>query len=68
MTILTTLLGNLTVGAARSLNNKHATAAAIANAKANAKKGGTGCTPCQARAQIHAAQQGLGIKGWYKMP
>lgn len=68
MGIFAKVLGNLTVGAARSLNTKYAGQAAAANAAAKAGKGGSGCSPCQARAQIHAAQQQLGLKGWYQPP
>ncbi len=62
------ILTNLGAGAARSLNDKYATRAALANAKAKGGGGDSGCSPCQARAQIHAAQQQLGLKGWYQAP
>ena len=69
MGLLSKVLTNLSAGAARSLNDKYATQAAVANAKAKGKQGGgSNCSPCQARAQIHAAQQQLGLKGWYKAP
>ena len=66
--IFKNILTNMAAGTARSLNDKYATEAAIKNAKAKAKKGGgTGCSPCQARALQHQVQQSLGVKGWYKV-
>ncbi len=62
------IMTNLGAGAARSLNDKYARKAAAANAQAKGQGGGSGCSPCQARAQIHDAQQKLGLKGWYQAP
>jgi hypothetical protein len=67
--IFKNIITNMAAGTARALNDKYATEAAIANAKAKAKKGGGGsdCSPCKARAMQHEVQQGLGMKGWYKV-
>lgn len=69
MSVLGKVLGNMAAGTVRALNDKYAGEAALKSAKAKARKkgGDTGCSPCKARAMQHQIQQGLGVKGWYKV-
>ena len=67
MGLLAKVIGNMTAGAARSLNGKFAGQAAQRNAQARGNGDG-GCSPCKARAMQYEVQKSLGVKGWYKQP
>ncbi len=69
MGIFAKVLTNLSGGAARSLNDKYARKAAVANADSKGGDASGGCSPCKARALQYEVQKGLGLKkGWYAPP